>query len=558
VRLRAVLLLAVVGAIAAVIWHADRARPPAPTTAWGSGADAGPEPALAPPPAVDLSGRDLELELFAVPADTYAAVWAMPAADAARAGGADADLRHLVAAAAPAGVLYDPDLARAAVEVAVQTARLGTAPPEAALAYLLQASGCPESGAAVFVTHSRRDDDGPIADTVARALARPPAGDGPLRVGVGEAATPGDAFTRHVAVLVARRDWEMEPAPTHADTGTTWTLRVRLPTGWRDLDAAVLGPELAITHEVPAIAGDVAELAVPMAGSDGGAVRIAIDGTGPRGPAKLLQLTVWIGARPPRRATVHVPDADPTALDDDRAEARALELLLADRAAAGAPPLDPDAALARIARAHSRDMRDREFFGHQSPTTGQLVDRLAVAGYRAVASGENLARNDGVAEAQAALMLSVGHRANIVDHRFTHVGVGVARAGTDWLVTQVFARPVEALPADAAERLTARIATARAGRGLGPLAARGDLGAIALDHARAIAGAGVDGAADRIGAAIRPLIARAAAVSAHQVGELGEIDLPDPALDGAMTELGVGVWQDPASGRIGAVIIVAR
>jgi uncharacterized protein YkwD len=509
----------------------------------------------APPPA--LAGRALDIALFGEPARWYAAgpvAPALPSDDAA-----DGDPRRAVAEAARAAsltVLYDADLARAASEVAVQTARLGAPPPEAALPFLLHASGAPEVTAAVFVTHATSDDDGPLNDTVRRALAQPIPGAGPLRIGVGEAASPGDRFTRHVAVLAVRRDWDMDRAPTWVAAGGTWAATFRVPATWTALVAHTLGADGRIAS-VPVVRdGDNVSLSIAAPG-DAGAIQVAIDGTGPRGPGKLLQLTVWTG-EPPRETTVTTADADPPGLDEDSGSARALSLLVADRAAVGAPPLTPDPALAAIARGHSLDMRAGGFFGHRSPTTGDVVDRMAAARYRATSSGENLARNDSLAEAQAALMASVGHRANIVDPRFTHVGVAAVRVDGDWLVTQVFARPVEALPADAASRIASRINGERATRGLSPLSVRTELAAIAARHAPAVAASGVSGATDRVSNDIRPLVARAAVVSTHQVGELAEIQLPDAALDGAMTELGAAAVQDVDTGRVGAVVVIAR
>jgi hypothetical protein len=42
------------------------------------------------------------------------------------------------------------------------------------------------------------------------------------------------------------------------------------------------------------------------------------------------------------------------------------------------------------------------------------------------------------------------------------------------------------------------------------------------------------------------------------VAELAEIALPDAALDATMTEIGTAAYQDAGTGRVGAVIVVAR
>ncbi len=81
-----------------------------------------------------------------------------------------------------------------------------------------------------------------------------------------------------------------------------------------------------------------------------------------------------------------------------------------------------------MAQAHSRDMRDRQFFAHVSPTTGRLADRADDIGIRYRRIGENIAVGYDVYEAQEALMRSPGHRKNLLDPSFTQVGVGVAFA----------------------------------------------------------------------------------------------------------------------------------
>ena len=107
------------------------------------------------------------------------------------------------------------------------------------------------------------------------------------------------------------------------------------------------------------------------------------------------------------------------------AEVLLLTLLNRDRERAGVAPLVEHAALSAVARAHSAEMRDRGYFAHVSPHTGRLVERADKAGipYRRI--GENIAVGASVHEAQEALMRSPGHRMNLLDPQFTHVGVGV-------------------------------------------------------------------------------------------------------------------------------------
>lgn len=119
----------------------------------------------------------------------------------------------------------------------------------------------------------------------------------------------------------------------------------------------------------------------------------------------------------------------------------ALNLLNQDRISAGLPPLAHDPALSRIARMKSEDMRDGNYFAHQSPTWGSAKEMLTTLGYPFRACGENIARHATVVKSQAAFMSSAGHRRNILSPNWERVGVGVCtdRNGHVY-VTQLFAR----------------------------------------------------------------------------------------------------------------------
>ena len=108
-----------------------------------------------------------------------------------------------------------------------------------------------------------------------------------------------------------------------------------------------------------------------------------------------------------------------------------LELVNRDRHVARLPPLVPDPALAAVARGHSRDMLDNDFFAHISPTTGSPLDRVRRAGLIVPRLMENIGRNSSLEELERGLMASPGHRSAILDRQVTHVGIGVAVAAPD-------------------------------------------------------------------------------------------------------------------------------
>ncbi len=109
------------------------------------------------------------------------------------------------------------------------------------------------------------------------------------------------------------------------------------------------------------------------------------------------------------------------------------------------PQLATDQLLAEIARAHSEAMRDRGFFSHVDPDGKRLRDRLRAAGVPFRSAGENLAQVQGSADpagqAHQMLMGSPSHRGNILSKKYRTIGVGVAKAGGTYWITQVFVQP---------------------------------------------------------------------------------------------------------------------
>lgn len=109
------------------------------------------------------------------------------------------------------------------------------------------------------------------------------------------------------------------------------------------------------------------------------------------------------------------------------------------------PPLGLRAAASDVARRHSENMRDAGFFSHVDPQGRSVAQRLQEAGVPFRAAAENLAQvthaGNPAAFAHQQLMASSSHRPNILNARFQLVGVGVARMGDSYWITQVFIEP---------------------------------------------------------------------------------------------------------------------
>ena len=155
------------------------------------------------------------------------------------------------------------------------------------------------------------------------------------------------------------------------------------------------------------------------------------------------------------------------------AEARLFNLVNEQRVQHGKLPLQLRQDLVLVARKHSEDMRDRNFFAHVNPDGKDVSSRAKAAGIVYDAIGENLAWSsipatnqiDPLQDAVIGWMNhktkslvnevnSPGHRANILDNvGYTHTGIGIAikdsieEAGTQkigiraYYFTQVFLKP---------------------------------------------------------------------------------------------------------------------
>ena len=120
-------------------------------------------------------------------------------------------------------------------------------------------------------------------------------------------------------------------------------------------------------------------------------------------------------------------------------EQQLLALINAERARFGLPPLRLDPTLSYLARLKSQDMVSLNYFGHYSPTYGYPYYMEYRAGIRARYMGaENIAAAGSVTMAHYLLMASPGHRRNILEPRFTDVGLGVVPGRWGLTVTQLF------------------------------------------------------------------------------------------------------------------------
>ncbi|GAB1822035.1 CAP domain-containing protein [Herbidospora sp. RD11066] len=122
-------------------------------------------------------------------------------------------------------------------------------------------------------------------------------------------------------------------------------------------------------------------------------------------------------------------------------ENEVVRLTNAERAKAGCGALTHDAKLRTAAFNHSADMSAKNYFAHDSADGRKFSDRIKQAGFSFRAAGENIAKGyQTAAQVVQGWMDSPGHKANILNCTYTHIGVGhVVAGGPYW--TQDFAKP---------------------------------------------------------------------------------------------------------------------
>jgi len=126
--------------------------------------------------------------------------------------------------------------------------------------------------------------------------------------------------------------------------------------------------------------------------------------------------------------------------DASSAEREVIQKANAERATAGLPPLKVDATLMKAARQHSANMAKQGKLEHVLDNKGP-GERLADLGMRPTFTGENCAQGQQTgAEAMLSWMGSEGHRGNILNPAYTHIGVGKADGENGPYWTQVFAQ----------------------------------------------------------------------------------------------------------------------
>jgi uncharacterized protein YkwD len=209
-------------------------------------------------------------------------------------------------------------------------------------------------------------------------------------------------------------------------------------------------PAFEAATAAPGEAGDGAAVPPGEPGANRETVGQAPDRPAPPEPPPLPQpLAAPVAAARPAApaASVAMAALPPASISLSATEQQVFDGQNAERAKAGLAPLRLDAGLEAVARRRAQDMAERGYFSHTSPSGETAFTLIAAAGVDAPYAGENIGYNTYPDVTSAAAILSgflgsAPHRQNILDPRYTRVGVAsaVGANGTRYYAV-VFAGP---------------------------------------------------------------------------------------------------------------------
>jgi uncharacterized YkwD family protein len=118
------------------------------------------------------------------------------------------------------------------------------------------------------------------------------------------------------------------------------------------------------------------------------------------------------------------PKAAPITSTQSTFANQVVNLVNQERSKAGLKALTSNSALSAMALDKAKDMYNRNYFDHNSPTYGSPFNMMQTYGIKYSYAGENIAKGQRTPqEVMTAWMNSAGHRQNILNSHFTKIGV---------------------------------------------------------------------------------------------------------------------------------------
>ncbi len=229
---------------------------------------------------------------------------------------------------------------------------------------------------------------------------------------------------------------DLDPLPTTARVGEWITLRGHMVVPATEAKVVLLGPRGLPRTVLASLSGD--DIRATFSVDQPGPWLVQVLANVSTSWRPVLEAYVHAGGTPPLSfAESPAPGEDAGASETLDADA-VRKMLNAARASEGIKPLGGDAALDRLAAEHSKKMMEQRTVAHDVGD-GDPSTRLQAAGVAYRVSGENVAGASNLRRAHRALWASPSHRGNVLESRFSRVGIGVERGpdGRVW-VTELF------------------------------------------------------------------------------------------------------------------------
>jgi uncharacterized protein YkwD len=463
-------------------------------------------------------------------------------------------LREAAAASCPGRrVEIDPDLARAARSF-VAGVQEGRAPllASALSFYAGLESTAPASVGGVATISPPSRADRAVGDLVPKVCGFDRAGIAAGEISGGRAV---------VALLTAAQPTRLRPIPGRVPPGSEVTIDGSLGPGLRDPRLFVSQPGGTIEERPLKATGShvTAKVRLPRKGE----ATVELLATGAGGPQVVAIRRIFVGIAPPRGPPPEQSGRDPGIRGVEAAIARI-------RTQHGLPSLRRDAELDAVAELHSREMARTGTFAHVLPSDGSVGDRLDRAGYTRKAAGENIGLSETALAAHEGIESSPAHLANLLDPRFSRLGLGIARGpspdgGEGIYLTEVLASPVRGSKDPEAEVLRA-LQDRRKELRLLPLERDGALDEAARKGIQRAAFRGAALSRTEQGTTVQAVLAQdgrleSAAAETYVVSSPDEIASQNTG-DGSWTHVGVGaLYKSSAAygpGRLWVLIVFAR
>lgn len=254
-----------------------------------------------------------------------------------------------------------------------------------------------------------------------------------------------DGRAGRIVFLGVRRLVSLEPFPVSTLPGSRQPLRGRVEGHVsKEVHPFVGRPDGSVERLRPASVATDGTFETMFFFRERGKYEVELVVEGERGAETAVLVPVFAGIQPDAFPTVVAElasSAEPRTGCRAAHFANALARYLTEfRSRHGLPPLNRDKRLDALAKSHSDEMAEKDYFGHISPALGTLAKRFESRGLRPARFAENVARSGSLYRIHRNLMKSPSHRINAINPVFSHVGIGVAEDGSDLIATQVFAR----------------------------------------------------------------------------------------------------------------------